>query len=115
MSSPRMIAWTNSVTVAAALPRAPGTGRQGGCLPDAARPAAPHPSRAGFPLHDRLRGRRRLRQHDLRLAALPLADEELALRRAGLVPLQRAEDRVHGVAADPVGELRLVVDAADGL
>src|SRR4029078_6329574 len=95
-----MIAWTSSVTAA------PPMGRPGG-LPNAARPAAPHPSRAGVLLDDGLRRRGRLRQHDLRLAALPLADEELALRRAGLVPLQRPEDRVHGVRAATVREARL--------
>src|SRR4051794_25304683 len=107
--SPRMIAWTNSVMVAS-----PGC-RPSGTPPGAARPAAPYPSRARGLLDDGLGRRRRLRQHDLRLAVLPLADQELALRGARLVPLERPEDRVHGVRADPVGQLRLVADAADGL
>src|ERR687885_240528 len=97
--------------------RPPPIDRPGGdrVLPSrSARPAAPNPSRAGVLLDDGLRSRGRLREHDLRLAVLPLADQELALRRARLVPLERAEDRVDRVAADPVGELVLVVDAADG-
>src|ERR1044072_8179300 len=40
-----------------------------------------------------------LREHDLGLAVLPLADEELALRAAVLVLAQRAEDRVDRVRA----------------
>src|SRR4051794_32096493 len=107
--SPRMIAWTNSVMVASP------DCRPGGAPRGAVRPAAPYPSRPGVLLDDGLRRRGRLGQDDLRLAALPLADQELALRRAPLVPLQRPEDRVHAVRADPVGELRLVVDAADRL
>src|SRR3954466_5888534 len=108
ISSPRMMAWTSSVT---ALPRP----RWPGDLP-AARPRCEHPpSRSRRLLDDRLRRGRGLREHDLRLAVLPLADQELALRRPGLVPLQRAEDRVDAVRPDPVGELRLVLDAADRL
>src|SRR3954453_2287716 len=64
---------------------------------------------------DRRRGRHVLRQHDLRLAVLPLADEELALRAAVLVPAELPEDRVDLVGADPVRELQLVVYAADAL
>src|SRR5215217_1589526 len=56
-----------------------------------------------------------LRQHDLRLAALPLADEELALRPAVRLPAQRTEDRVDLVLAQPVGELELVVDRPDAV
>src|SRR5919112_6599476 len=109
MRRPRISAWTSSVMVF------PGTVGPDGGPPAAVRPSAPYPSRSGVLLDDGLRGRGRLRQHDLRLAVLPLADQELALRRAGLVPLQRAEDRVDAVAADPVGELVLVADRADGL
>src|SRR4051795_6687136 len=104
-----MIAWTNSVMVAS-----PGC-RPSGTPPGAARPAAPYPSRARGLLDDGLGRRRRLRQDDLRLAVLPLADQELALRGARLVPLERAEDGVDAVRPDPVRELRLVLDATDGL
>src|SRR3954466_3061784 len=62
-----------------------------------------------------VRGRGVLRQDDLRLAALPLADEELALRAAVLVPAQRPEDGRDLVRAQPVGELELVVDRAHAL
>src|SRR3954469_23794496 len=104
-----MIAWTNSVMVVSP------DCRPSGAPPGAARPAAPYPSRARVLLDDGLGRRGRLRQHDLRLAVLPLADQELALRGARLVPLERPEDRVDAVAADPVGELRLIADAADAL
>src|SRR5262245_17353137 len=67
------------------------------------------------PRQRRVRGRGVLRQHDLRLAALPLADQELALRAPVLVPAQRSEDRLDLVLADPVGELELIVDRADAL
>src|SRR3954464_5872885 len=112
MRRPRISAWTNSVMV---VPRT--VGPDGGCPPQpaAARPSAPCPSRSGVLLDDGLRRRDRLRQHDLRLAVLPLADQELALRRAGLAPLQRGGRRVARVAADPVGVLVLVVDRADWL
>src|SRR4051812_31601435 len=76
-----------------------------------ALPALPLPGGRLLALDDLVARRRRLGQHDLRLAVLPLADEELALRRAGVIPLQRPEDRVDGVRAQPVGELLLVVDA----
>src|SRR5436190_4973327 len=79
--SPRMIAWTNSVMVVSS------DCRPGGAPCGAARPAAPYPSRAGVLLDDGLRRRLGLGQDDLRLAVLPLADEELALRGARLVPL----------------------------
>src|SRR5690348_898212 len=112
MRSPRMSAWTSSVMVASG---SGGPGGGGPPRPAAGRLRAPCPSRSRGLLDDGLRGRRRLRQHDLRLAVLPLPDQELALRRARLVPLERAEDRVDAVAADPVGELVLVVDRADRL
>src|SRR3954451_8366973 len=107
--SPRMMAWTNSVMVVSP------DCRPSGAPPGAARPAAPYPSRARGLLDDGLGRRGRLRQHDLRLAVLPLADQYLPLRGARLVPLERPEDGVHGVRADPVRELGLVADAADGL
>src|SRR4051794_25772016 len=107
--SPRMIAWTNSVMVASPA------GRPGGAPLDAVRPAAPCPSLPGVPLDDALRRRGVLGQDDLRLAVLPLADQELPLRGARLVPLERPEDRVDAVRADPVGELGLIGDAADRL
>src|SRR5918997_6784135 len=53
-------------------------------------------------------------QHDLRDAALPLTHQELALGTAIGVPTQRAEDRFDGVVAQPVSELGLIVDGADG-
>src|SRR3954470_1717102 len=109
MRRPRITAWTSSVMVAS------GTVGPDGGPPTAVRPSEPCPSRCGALLDDGLRRRRRLRQHDLRLAVLPLADQELALRRARLIPLERAEDRGDAVAADPIGELVLVVDRADGL
>src|SRR3954453_13877699 len=112
MRRPRISAWTSSVMV---VPRTVGPDGGGPPPPAADRPSAPCPSRSGVLLDDGLRRRDGLRQQDLRLAVLPLADQELALRRARLVPLQRAEDRVDGVAADPVGELVLVVDRADRL
>src|SRR3954454_4055663 len=111
MRRPRTIAWTNSVMDGVAPRRC----RPGGAPSGAARPAGPHPSRSGVLLHDGLRRRGVLGQHDLRLAVLPLADQELSLRRARLVPLERPEDRVDAVRPDPLRELRLVLDAADRL
>src|SRR3954454_16761540 len=93
ISRPRTIVWTNWVTR-----------RDDASL------------RARLPARDDLVGRRGLvGQHDLGLAVLPLADEELALRAAVLGPAQRAEDRVDRVLAQPVGELELVVDRADAV
>src|SRR3954452_13854448 len=109
MRRPRITAWTSSVMVAS------GTVGPDGGPPTAVRASGPCPSRSGALLDDGLRRRRRLRQHDLRLAVLPLADQELALRRARLIPLERAEDRGDAVRPDPVRELRLVLDAADRL
>src|SRR4051794_39372234 len=109
MRRPRITAWTSSVMVASGA-----VGPDGG-PPAAVRPSAPCPSRCGVLLDDGLRGRLRLREDDLGLAVLPLTDQELALRRARLVPPERPEDRVDAVAADPVRELRLIADAADGL
>src|SRR5919202_6486871 len=93
ISRPRTTVWTSSVT-----------------RRDDASLGARLPAR-----HDLVGRRRLLGQHDLRRAVLPLADEELALRAAVLVPAQRAEDRVDRVAAQPVGELELIVDRADAL
>src|SRR5688572_20461510 len=69
------------------------------------------------PGQDLVRCGRFLGQDDLRHAALPLADQELALGPALLVPAQRAEYRVDLVLAEPVGELDLplAVDRADCL
>jgi hypothetical protein len=68
-------------------------------------------------LHDLVRRGCLLGQHDLGLAVLPLADEELPLGPPGLVPAERAEDRLDLVVAQPVGELDLVgaLDRADRL
>src|SRR5215217_7154343 len=93
ISRPRTIVWTNWVTR----------------LRDASLGAR-------LPARDDLVGRRGLLgQHDLGLAVLPLADEELALRPAVVLPAQRTEDRVDLVVAQPVGELELVVDRPDAL
>src|SRR5262245_27757298 len=96
---PRMRVWTNCVMT--------GRGRRSGAW-------APPPSisllgRGLVALDDVVACGGVLRQHDLRLAALPLADEELPLRAAVRVPAQRAEDRVDRVRAQPVGELELVL------
>src|SRR3954464_5005683 len=99
MRRPRISAWTNSVMV---VPRTVGPDGGGPPPPAPPRPSAPYPSRCGVLLDDGLRCRGRLRQHDLRLAVLPLADQELALRRARLVPLQRAEARVDLVRPAPL-------------
>src|SRR5215216_3877510 len=64
----------------------------------------------GLPtVDDRVGGRGLVGQDDLGLAVLPLADEELAGRAAVVVPAELAEDRRHGVLAQPVGHLDLVL------
>src|SRR3954471_12550876 len=103
MRSPRISACVSSVMEFGSE----GRGRPGGAPRCAPRPAGPYPSRPGVLPDDGLRCRGVLGQDDLRLAVLPLADQELALRRARLVPLERAEDRVDAVRPDPVRELRL--------
>src|SRR5215207_6215734 len=64
--------------------------------------------------HDLLRRGCVLGENDLRHAVLPLANQELALGPALLVPAERTEDGVHLVLAQPVGQLELVLagDAA---
>src|SRR3954454_12748281 len=107
---PRITVWSSSV-----IWRFPDRGGPGRHAP---HPAAGSARRRGPVGLDHLVGRRgALRQHDLRLAVLPLADQELALRAALLVPAQRSEDRVDLVVAQPVGHLLLarLVDLADGL
>ena len=56
-----------------------------------------------------------LGQHELHRVTLPLPDQEVAVRRAVVVPLEVTEDGRDRVLAQPVGHRLLVVDAADGL
>src|SRR5919107_1854345 len=60
---------------------------------------------------DPVRGGDLLRQHDLGRAALPLGKDELLFRRAGLVPTELPEDRLHGILVQVVGD-RVLVDFA---
>ena len=64
---------------------------------------------------DLVGGRRFLGEDDLGVPVLPLADQELPDRGTGVLPLERPEDRVDRVLAQPVGERELIVDAADAL
>src|SRR5215213_2369499 len=108
MRTPRMSAWRNSVTGRAYRPDPRGAP----CGRPTRSPPTPVllPAALGAPpRNDLVRGSRLLRQDDLGHATLPLADEELALRPAELIPAQRAEDRVDLVLAEPVGELHLAV------
>src|SRR5919204_6465755 len=117
MRSPNAIVWINSVISALRF-------RSG--RPPRGEPAAPRwvrrpPQRllrAGSPVLDRVRRRLILREDHLRLAVLPLADQELTDGRAPVVPLQRSEDGVDPVVAQVIRQRRLVVDAPhllDGL
>src|SRR5215218_7549604 len=68
----------------------------------------------GLGEHHAVGGGHVLGQHDLGLAALPLGEQEVGLRRAGRVPAQRAEDGVDLVGVQPVGDL-VLVDLPAGL
>src|SRR3954454_10598113 len=54
-----------------------------------------------------------VRRDDLDRSALPLAQQELALRCARLVPRERAEDGLDLVGVQPLGQLDLVVELPD--
>src|SRR5215212_4612970 len=96
INRPRISAWRNSVT---------------GCpWRLSTRPDLPLSAALGAPLRDDLVARGRLLgQDDLGHAALPLTDQELALRAAHVVPGERTQDGVDLVVPEPVGELALPV------
>src|SRR5438046_7839448 len=89
-------------------PRSPGSRRR--VPPRTRRSSLSAPARLG--VHDLLARRSDLRQDDLRLAVLPLGDQEGLARRAVRVPAQRAEDRPHRVSVQVVAD-RVLVDLAD--
>src|SRR5829696_7722009 len=106
---PRITTWMNCVSARSS------EGGRGGRARSTARPASLLLRPIRLRVHDVVGGRRVLRCDDLLVAVLPLCEQERLLRRAGLVPAEGPEDRLHLVVVEPVGELLLVVDRADGL
>src|SRR5919109_4690375 len=115
MSRPRITVWMSFSTPDQALSRREPGRRRGSKDQLTSPPARSHltaPVRLG--IDDGPGGRDVFGKHDLGLALLPLRQDELRLGRAGLVPAQLAEYRLHRVLVEVVGDGSLV-DLSDCL